>query len=234
MGLVLIVDDDVDIINLVKKYLGDEGHQVMSAVNPIDAQEIINKFRVTLAIVDVNMPFQNGFDFVEQTRRSIRNRFMPVLFLTGRSDKKDIERARKLDIEGYMLKPFDKKTFVEKVNALIKKHEAAAPAYSAVDVTSKRIHGNLVVTYSIVIESISEVGLSLICEHDVGDLEKNPDKVVELIAPLWALLNVEPVKFTINSRTKLPDRDAWRFTLFYDKPNQEALDGIKRWIQKNG
>lgn len=34
MGLVLIVDDDVDIINLVKKYLGDEGHQVMSAATP--------------------------------------------------------------------------------------------------------------------------------------------------------------------------------------------------------
>lgn len=119
---ILIIDDDQDIQKLVKATLESEGMEVLCASNSLEGKSIIAKQRITLAIVDVNMPDQNGFDLAADLRRLMKNLFVPVLFLTARSDKADIETAKKLNIEGYMIKPIDPKAFAQKVNAIVQKY----------------------------------------------------------------------------------------------------------------
>lgn len=232
MALILVIDDDSDMVNLIKKYLGDAGHQIMSAPNPIDAAEIIEKYRITVAIVDVNMPHQSGFDFVEQVRRSMRNRFLPVIFLTGRSEKKDIARAAKLDIDGYIIKPIEPKSFVEKINSVVKKYENAAPDYSGLDITKDKISGNLVVPYFVSIESISEVGLTVLSPHDIGDLERNPEKLLDMHAPIWAHVGIEAVQLKVTARQWIDELKQYRYTLFFKTMSQENIDNLTKWIAR--
>ncbi len=232
MALVLVVDDDQELVNLIKKYLADEGHQIMNAANPIDALELMQKYRFSLAIVDVNMPHQSGFEFVEQLRRTLRHRLLPVIFITARSEKKDIDRARKLDIIGYIIKPLEQTTFVEKIRSVMERVKTAAPDYNAVDITKENIVGNLLIPYSMQIESVSEVGLTILTPHDIGDLEKNPNKQIDIQSNIWAFLDIQPTNFKIGGKQWIEEIKQFRYTLFYIKVNQEDLDKLKKWVER--
>ncbi len=232
MAMVLVVDDDTEIVNLIKTFLmTGQGHQVMSAANPFDAFELLDKYRFSLAIVDVNMPHQSGFEFVEQLRRSLRNRHLPVVFLTARSERKDIERARKLDIHGYMIKPIKKEPFIEKIGEILGR-VPATPSYDAVEVIKDNLQGQLVITYAMQIETISEVFMTVLTPHDIGDLEGNHEKQIELQSNVWAHLGISPTGFKISGKHWADEFKKWRYTLTYLKLSPEDLDKLKKWVEK--
>jgi CheY-like chemotaxis protein len=71
-----------------------------------------------LALLDINMPRKSGFDVLEWVRRQSHLRFLPVLMLTSSSHPADMEKARALTADDYLLKPSDPRQLVPLITAL--------------------------------------------------------------------------------------------------------------------
>jgi two-component system, OmpR family, response regulator len=95
MKTILIVDDDILILNLVHIHLTDQGYHVLQAKDGMEALEVLKKEACDLAIVDVMMPFMDGYTLTKQIRKEFD---IPVILLTektkSRIKSKDIKLER--------------------------------------------------------------------------------------------------------------------------------------------
>jgi response regulator NasT len=101
--LKVLIADDESIIRLgLKTMLVELGHDVTAATDGREALRLAHQRPYDLAIFDVKMPFTDG---LEAARALYKYRPMPIVLLTAFSDKELIERAAKLPIQGYIVKP---------------------------------------------------------------------------------------------------------------------------------
>lgn len=105
----LIVDDEPDILSLLKDALETENLEIFAAKNGKEAQEIVSKrsegFPFDLILCDIQMPLVNGFQFLEELRRLRVT--TPLIFLTAHGDRSNIIRALQLGAHDFIDKPFE-------------------------------------------------------------------------------------------------------------------------------
>src|SRR5690625_4167472 len=89
MTTILIVDDDKNILNLVSIHLSEQGYHVLKAQDGIEALEILHEEICHLAVVDVMMPFMDGYELTKEIRRQYN---IPVILLTAKSQIDDKEQ----------------------------------------------------------------------------------------------------------------------------------------------
>ena len=104
---VLTVDDSNVMRALLRKALGDEGFDVVQAVDGIDALEWLEQNEVDVVITDINMPRLDGFGLIEKLRAGQRHRDRPILVLSTESSDEKKARARAAGATGWIVKPFD-------------------------------------------------------------------------------------------------------------------------------
>lgn len=104
---VLTVDDSNVMRALLRKALGDEGFDVVQAVDGIDALEWLEQNEVDVVITDINMPRLDGFGLIEKLRSGQRHRDRPILVLSTESSDEKKARARAAGATGWIVKPFD-------------------------------------------------------------------------------------------------------------------------------
>lgn len=137
--VVLIADDEDDIRNLVKISLEENGYTVVTAQNGREAWEIIKSQEVNLAILDVMMPFMDGFNLLRKIREVST---MPVMFLTARTDDMDKVLGLGLGADDYLSKPFSIAELVARVGAQLRRNnEYLSPKGKEEEIIR---HGNLV------------------------------------------------------------------------------------------
>jgi two-component system, OmpR family, response regulator len=120
MTTILIVDDDIHIVNLVNIQLSNHGYHVLRAKEGLEALEILKKEACDLAIVDVMMPFMDGFELT----REIRKRYdIPVLLLTAKNQIEDKEQGFLAGTDDYLVKPFEPKELLFRIKALLRRYE---------------------------------------------------------------------------------------------------------------
>jgi two-component system chemotaxis response regulator CheY len=100
---ILVVDDDENILNLLRIHLSSAGYEVEIAGDAIEAGYKILKSAPDLIITDVNMPHMDGFEFVAALRADTTVPRIPVIFLTSIEDTDS--RGRELGAVGYITKP---------------------------------------------------------------------------------------------------------------------------------
>jgi CheY-like chemotaxis protein len=106
MARVLIVDDDPDILGIVKFRLSKAGHQVLGAASGPEAlQLVVRHGNPELAVLDVSMPGMTGFELLQTLRQIQGLHDMPAIFLSARVGPRDIENGRSLGAT-YLTKPF--------------------------------------------------------------------------------------------------------------------------------
>lgn len=113
MATVLIVDDDESIRVLVRRYLTNAGYDVLVAEDAIVAGHLIVGGAPDLIVLDVNMPYMDGFEFAAALKADTALPFIPIIFLTVREDGYD--RAMELGAVGYINKPVDSEALVSMV-----------------------------------------------------------------------------------------------------------------------
>ncbi len=104
---ILIVDDEPAWIKVLSLFLRKQGYNVMEATNARDALHALAGFTPDLILSDVRMPDMNGFDFLDQVRRTTRNAKTPVVFLSAVDDYDAKKVARDLGAADYQVKPVD-------------------------------------------------------------------------------------------------------------------------------
>lgn len=115
-GKILIADDETRIRILVSDFLESEGYEVITAKDGQDALDKIYANKdLKLIILDVMMPFYDGFQIVEEVRPLIK---APILMLTARTAETDELKGFTLGVDDYVRKPFSPSILVARVNSL--------------------------------------------------------------------------------------------------------------------
>ncbi len=100
---ILVVDDDPDILGLMRLHLSAAGYEVRTAQDGIEAGYMVLAEAPDLIISDVSMPNMDGIAFVSALRADTTQPHIPVIFLTSVEDEDS--RVRELGAEGYLTKP---------------------------------------------------------------------------------------------------------------------------------
>ena len=109
---VLVVDDNRDILELIQRVLRAEGHDVVIARDGLEALQQEAATQPDFVVLDVNLPVLNGW---EVCRRIKKRRNVPVMLLTVRAERADIEQSYAAGADSHLLKPFDIGEFLQHI-----------------------------------------------------------------------------------------------------------------------
>ncbi len=117
---VLAVDDDPDILSMVRQTLEGEGYAVVTASNGNDAYDIARKNKVDLIILDVMMPGSNGIVTAMRIRQSSN---VPILMLSAKAEGSDRVLGLEAGADDYLVKPFYQQELLARVRALLRRYD---------------------------------------------------------------------------------------------------------------
>jgi two-component system alkaline phosphatase synthesis response regulator PhoP len=116
--LILVVDDDVKIVELLRAYLADAGYDVISAGEGREALRLLGERRPHLVVLDLMLPGVDGMDVIQEARRE---QSVPVLMLSARGALADRVRGLRAGADDYMAKPFAPSEMVARVQAILRR-----------------------------------------------------------------------------------------------------------------
>lgn len=114
---ILVIDDDGMVCKTLCGLLNKTGYQADALNNGFDAIEKIKDTHIDLIVVDIKMPGINGVDAVKRIKDILKSRHrhdVPVIFITGFPDCKEVEEARKFGL--VVSKPFDNEDFLDYIS----------------------------------------------------------------------------------------------------------------------
>ena len=118
---ILVVDDDTNICELLRLYLGKEGYETQLAYDGEQALERFAADKPGLILLDVMMPKIDGWEVCRRIRASSQ---VPVIMLTAKGETFDKVLGLELGADDYMVKPFDAKEVVARIKAVLRRYAA--------------------------------------------------------------------------------------------------------------
>jgi DNA-binding response OmpR family regulator len=115
---ILVVDDEPEIVRLVRSYLEQDGYRVATAYNGEEALYTARHEKPDLIVLDVLMPKMDGLEF---TRRIRREQDVPIIMLTARADETDRIVGLEMGADDYVTKPFSPREVVARVRAVLRR-----------------------------------------------------------------------------------------------------------------
>ncbi|WP_096273424.1 response regulator transcription factor [Paucisalibacillus globulus] len=119
MKRILIADDDPYILQLVSIHLSQAGYQVHLAKDGTEAVNILINKPCDLAVVDIMMPFMDGFTLTKHIRKKYD---IPVILLTAKNELDDKEEGFRSGTDDYLVKPFEPKELLLRIEALLRRY----------------------------------------------------------------------------------------------------------------
>lgn len=115
---ILVVDDEVKIVRVVRAYLEREGYKVVEAHDGVEALEAARREKPDLVVLDLMLPRLSGWDVCRTLRHESA---LPVLMLTARDEDTDKIVGLELGADDYVTKPFNPKELVARVRAILRR-----------------------------------------------------------------------------------------------------------------
>ena len=119
---IALVDDDQNILASLSAALSDEGYAVETYSDGAEALEGLSRRPADLAILDIKMPRMDGMELITELRRRDS---LPVIFLTSKDDEIDEIMGLRLGADDYIKKPFSQRLLMERIRAVLRRHESA-------------------------------------------------------------------------------------------------------------
>lgn len=116
---ILIAEDDIDIVNILKIFLESSGYRVVTADNGEDALNIVNSDTIDLAVLDIMMPKMDGFSLTKKIRET---KTLPIIILTAKIEDTDSILGLNLGADDYITKPFNPLVIVARVSAQLRRY----------------------------------------------------------------------------------------------------------------
>lgn len=122
---ILVVDDDKQIVRLVKSYLEDANFSVLAAHDGEDALRVVRHERPDLIVLDIQLPGKDGWEITRNLRADENLQAIPILMLTARVEDTDKILGLELGADDYLTKPFNPREVVARVRAILRRTGAA-------------------------------------------------------------------------------------------------------------
>ena len=116
---ILLVEDEPDIIRLVKFTLEQRNFEVVATSNGLAAIEIASTEKPDLILLDVMMPVINGYDTCVRLKKNEKTKDIPVIILSAKAQKKEVDRALRVGAADFIAKPFSPRELREKIEKIL-------------------------------------------------------------------------------------------------------------------
>lgn len=137
---IFVVEDEPDILELVRYNLVQHGYEVMCVLSGEEALTQIRSRVPDLVVLDLMLPGVDGLEVCKTLKQEVRTASIPILMLTARSEEADIVAGLELGADDYLVKPFSPRVLLARIRAVLRRQQIAAPA-----VTEELVRGELVI-----------------------------------------------------------------------------------------
>jgi len=117
---ILLLEDDIQLNDTVKQFLEYSGYTIYPAYDASQAKDILYEKNIDLMLLDIKVPHQNGFDFLQEMRD--QGDFTPAIFITSLNSVDDVTRGFDIGCDDYIRKPFALKELLSRIEAILKRH----------------------------------------------------------------------------------------------------------------
>ncbi len=181
---ILVVDDEADILELLKYNLKKEGYHVKAVNNGIDAVETAKSFFPDLVLLDIMMPNQDGVETCRQLREipELENTF--IVFLTARSEEYSEVAAFDIGADDYITKPIKPRALMSRISAMFRRGEMKSKENTIISVGDLTIDQT---SYTIIVKD-QKITLPKKEFQLLYFLAQNPNKVFsrdDLLQNIW-------------------------------------------------
>ncbi|MDF0645251.1 MAG: response regulator transcription factor [Nitrospira sp.] len=118
---ILIVEDEKDILQLVKLYLDKEGFRTLTAATGTDALKSVKQEKPDLVVLDLMLPEIDGLEVCKRLRSAPDTAMVPIIMLTAKAEESDTVIGLELGADDYVTKPFSPKALVARIKALFRR-----------------------------------------------------------------------------------------------------------------
>jgi two-component system phosphate regulon response regulator PhoB len=129
---ILIVEDEEDVMELIRYNLAKEGFNCDAAYNGQEALKKAQAMLPDLVLLDLMLPEVDGLEVCKRLKSSSQTEHIPIVMVTAKSDEADIVTGLELGADDYITKPFSPKVLVARVRAVLRKKTTEIPEKSTV------------------------------------------------------------------------------------------------------
>lgn len=115
---ILVVDDEVEFLKMIRLRLEANDYEVVTAINGAQAKEKLKSYRLDAVLLDIMLPDMNGIDILKTIRKTDKN--MPVFMITAFSSPERFELANKFNASGFIVKTDDLQAEVNNITSAIR------------------------------------------------------------------------------------------------------------------
>lgn len=116
---ILVIDDEAEITEIIETFLKDTGYEVLTENSSVMGIERAKSFKPDLILLDIMMPFMDGYEVCDELKKSKETENIPVIFLTGKDAKSDEGRSFQVGGDMYIKKPFSCDRLLEIVRIVL-------------------------------------------------------------------------------------------------------------------
>lgn len=131
---ILIVDDEEDLVKLVKYHLERDGYKVLSAGNGEDALFLARRERPELIVLDIMLPKIDGLEVCKKIKADQSLENTAIVMVTARGEESDIMAGLKLGADDYVTKPFSPKELVARVQAVLRRTKTSSTVKDHIEI----------------------------------------------------------------------------------------------------
>jgi two-component system phosphate regulon response regulator PhoB len=124
---ILVVDDEEDLLELVRYNLAKEGYQVTCLATGEEALEEARKLLPDLIVLDLLLPTVDGLEVCRRLKADSKTKHIPVIMLTAKTEEADVVAGLELGAEDYVTKPFSPRVLIARVRAVLRRRTIEPP-----------------------------------------------------------------------------------------------------------
>ena len=180
---ILLVDDDPQLIRLVRANLESVGYKIIVAMDGHSALKLVDMEKPDMIILDIMLPEMNGYEFCQRVREFSA---LPIIMLTAKVEDADKLRGLKIGADDYVTKPFNVPELMARVEAVLRRTHSSEetkipPPFTCADITVDFVRRRVIVRGK-------EIALTLTEYKLLSQLVSNAGRVMlhrELLTNVW-------------------------------------------------
>lgn len=122
---ILVVEDDADIMELIRFNCEKEGFVTLAATSAEQALKVVERVSVALILVDIMLPGRDGLALCRLLKANVMTRGVPIVMVSAKGEEADIVAGLEQGAEDYVTKPFSPRVLIARLKAVLRRHGAA-------------------------------------------------------------------------------------------------------------
>lgn len=223
MAHVLIVDDQQSVLMTLEALLRSENHLVTACTNAIDAVAKLSEESFDLVISDVVMSAPGtGYALIRTMRTQPKLAKLPVILLTGKREKADVEEGIKAGANDYVIKPIDPTLLLAKIRNLLTKEDETSAQFAAAPVQAKAEFET-----KTEVVSISELGCGV-----KSNMTTTPGTLLRIHSEVFKEIGLStPTLRVVSVETPEPQDGFFRLSCTFVGLSEKELTPLRLWIR---